>query len=184
MTKLSNRTATFPLPTRVQFVNADDDRVIQIQDTRFLYNWRKRESVYPRFKEIYPEFRSRLERFREFLRAASLGDVALNQCEITYVNHIPNGELWEKPPDWHTILPGLMPASTNRAGTRLESASGEMHFEIEPEKGRLHVSIRSGRLPEGGGELLELHLTARGRVDPDDPAGQLKADFELGRAKK
>ena len=30
--------------TRMQFINDKDDRVIQIQNTRFLYNWRKRSN--------------------------------------------------------------------------------------------------------------------------------------------
>ena len=97
-------TSTLP-PQRTQFINEADDRVIQVQNTRFIYNWRKRESRYPRFKDIYPEFMGNLKRFREFLRSESLGDVRFNQWEITYINHIEKGGIWKSPEDWHEILP-------------------------------------------------------------------------------
>ena len=49
---------------RLQIINSEDDHVIQIQNTRFLYNWRKRGSTYPRFKILFPEFTSSLDGFR------------------------------------------------------------------------------------------------------------------------
>jgi uncharacterized protein (TIGR04255 family) len=166
--------------TRMQFINDKDDRVIQIQNTRFLYNWRKRESVYPRFHDLYPEFEAHLSRFREFLAAASLEDIAPNQWEVTYINHIERGELWETPEDWHRILPGLIPPPRSMPGTKLEREAGEISFQVLPERGRLHVQISSGRSNDDGSELLALHLTARGPVTRDDPTFSLQAGIELG----
>jgi uncharacterized protein (TIGR04255 family) len=165
---------------RVQFVNEADDRVIQIQSTRFLYNWRKREAIYPRFKDLYPEFTTELRHFREFLRSASLGDVSLNQWEITYVNHIEKGQAWNTADDWHKILPGLFPAPRKFSNTKLERESAEMTFEVIPERGRLHVRTSTGRSQENGNELLELHLTARGPIVPSNPTFSLDSGLELG----
>jgi len=169
-----------PSPDRLQFINADDDRVIQIQNTRFLYNWRKKESVYPSFQDLYPEFTSKLNKFREFLQVASLGDIKLNQWEVTYVNHIPKGDLWQTPEDWHRILPGLMPALWNSVEIRLESESGEIRFEIVPKRGRIHISIQHGKRLDVDGEILVLQLTARGPLNPDEPEWEPEVSFGLG----
>ena len=88
------------LPNRLQIIHADDDRVIQVQNTRFLYNWRKRSDTYPRYENIYTEYARNLELFRTFLKTANLGDISPNQWEITYINHIPHGGLWKSPSDW------------------------------------------------------------------------------------
>ncbi len=165
---------------RIQFINETDDRVIQIQSTRFIYNWRRREAAYPCFKGLYPEFTGMLSRFREFLKAASLGDATFNQWEITYINHIEKGEDWKTPEDWHKILPGLFPLPTHSSATRLERESGEIVFEIVPERGRLYVHVSSGKSQESGNELLALQLTARGPVTPSGPASSLEAGIELG----
>jgi uncharacterized protein (TIGR04255 family) len=186
------QTRRFPFPSlsatllpsdrspRIQFINENDDRVTQIQNTRFIYNWRKREAAYPRFKDLYPEFTAGLSRFREFLRSASLGDATFNQWEVTYINHIEKGETWKTPEDWHKVLPGLLPPSVKSPGVRLERESGELVFEIVPERGRLYVQIGSGRSPEGGNELLALQLTARGPVNPNDSALNLESGIALG----
>jgi uncharacterized protein (TIGR04255 family) len=169
-----------PAPDRLQFINAEDDRVIQIQNTRFLYNWRKKESVYPRFHELYPEFTSKLADFRKFLGAASLEDLSLNQWEVTYVNHIPKGALWNTPEDWHKILPGLMPMLWKSVETKVETESGELRFEIVPQRGRLHVSVQHGRRQDPDGEVLVLQLTARGPLSPTEQALTPDESFELG----
>jgi uncharacterized protein (TIGR04255 family) len=171
--------SSLPSP-RIQFMNESDDRVIQIQSTRFLYNWRKRETVYPRFKDLYPEFIGELNRFREFLKSASLGDAGFNQWEITYVNHIEKGETWNTPDDWHKILPGLFPAPRKSSGIRLERESGEISFEVTPERGRLHIQIVSGKSLESGDEILELNLTARGPIVRNNPTLGLDSGIELG----
>ena len=167
-------------PERIQFISTDDDRVIQIQKSRFLYNWRKREGVYPSFGALYPEFSQRFGQFRDFLDQAKLGDVSLNQWEVTYINHLPKGGLWETPEDWHRILPGLIPAPRSMDESRLETESGQFHFEIVPQRGRLHVTINHGKVQAGGEELLVLQLTARGPVNPKEHGWDLASGLEVG----
>jgi uncharacterized protein (TIGR04255 family) len=164
----------------MQFINDTDDKVIQIQNTRFLYNWRKRESVSPRFHDLYPQFISHLAGFRDFLGAASLADVEPNQWEVTYINHINRGGLWRTPDDWYRIFPGLIPPPTSMPGTKLEREAGEVSFQLLPERGRLHLQFSSGRSTDDGSDVLALHLTARGPVKRDDPTLNLQSGMELG----
>jgi uncharacterized protein (TIGR04255 family) len=176
---LSAVLTSIPSP-RIQFVNEADDRVLQIQNTRFLYNWRKREASYPRFNDLFSQFTASLARFREFLRAASIGDITVNQWELTYINHIEKGEAWKTPEDWHKLLPGLFTAPRKTSGTRLERDSGEAVFEIMPERGRLHVQASGAKSQENGNEVLALYLTARGPIVPSNPTVNLESGLELG----
>jgi len=167
-------------PIRLQIISDTDERVIQLQNTRYLYNWRRKDSGYPRFKTIYPEFMAKLQGFRGFLRAAGLEDILPNQWEITYINHIPKHGLWESPNDWHKVFPGLYLPPNQHELVRLESMSGEWHYEIVPQRGRLHVSGQHGKKPESGEELCILQLTSRGPIEQDEPGCGLDSGLELG----
>lgn len=164
-------------PARLQISNAGDDRVIQVQRTRLLYNWRRREQAYPRHESALAEFKRHLDRFRAFAADAGLGELIPNQWELNYVNHIAQGRLWQSPADWSRILPGLLGRHTGQEGVRLESQASEWHFEIEPHRGRLHASVKHGRIRDA--EVLVLQLAARGPIGGD--VGQtLDAGLELG----
>ncbi|UCC30924.1 MAG: TIGR04255 family protein [Phycisphaerales bacterium] len=165
-----------PEPVRVQIVQDDDERMIQIQKTRFIYNWRKRGSTYPSYATLRPEFDGQLAKFSAFIEQARLGALEPNQWEMTYVNHIEKGVLWDRPDDWPNVLPGFYTVGPSVSGRRFESFGGEWHMVIEPNRGRLHVAVRHGKIGEpGGAEVLVLQLTARG------PLGQEKArDLDSG----
>lgn len=58
---------SFNPQTRLMITNNGDDRLIQLQETRFLYNWKKQESAHLPFSEIYLEFEGKLRLFDQFL---------------------------------------------------------------------------------------------------------------------
>jgi uncharacterized protein (TIGR04255 family) len=167
-------------PVRLQIISDSEDRVIQLQIDRYLYNWKKQDASYPRFKAIYPEFMARLQGFRDWLGVARLGDISPNQWEVTYVNHIPKGDLWESPADWHSIFPGLYLPPDRHESIQLESLSGEWHYEITPQRGRLHISGHHGKNHESGEELLVLQLTSRGPIEPGEPTRDIESGLNLG----
>ena len=154
--------------------------MIQIQKTRFIYNWRKRQSEYPTFKKILPEFLSKLTDFRIFLKSAGLNDISPNQWEVGYINHVPRGDLWDSPADWHNIFPGLFPPPVALDGLKLEAGAEEWRYEITPQRGRLHVSTQHGRSNETSNEVLVLQLTARGSFGIGDDAKGLEKGLQLG----
>ena len=169
-----------PEPVRVQIVRKDDERLIQIQRTRFIYNWRKRGSDYPSYRNIRPEFDRQLAQFADFVSEATLGKLEPNQWEMTYVNHIEKGTLWNGPEDWGNVLPVLYNGGAGFPTPRFESFGGEWHLVIEPNRGRLHVAIRHGKVgkPEGS-EVLVLQLTARGPID-EEKGWDLDSGLKLG----
>ena len=87
-------------PGRLFLANTANDRLLQIQRTRFHMNWRKRESEYPSYKKLIAEFLETFDRFVLAVNGLGLGQVQLDQWEITYIDAFPKGEYWETPADW------------------------------------------------------------------------------------
>lgn len=150
---------------RVQFIHKSDDRVIQLQQTRLLLNWRKRHEDYPRFGERLADFQTLWNSWARFCSESGIGELAPNQWEISYYNHVPRGTLWESPSDWSSILPGLLKTTTESEHLRFEYQDGEWHFELPPERGRLHISLQ--RASVDGEHLLRWTQTARGPLESD-----------------
>lgn len=50
------------------------------------------------------EFESQMKTFATFVSESNLGAIEPLQYELTYVNHIPQGECWESPSDLSQLL--------------------------------------------------------------------------------
>lgn len=74
---------------RAWFMNDDESCLIQIQNDRFIHNWRKKSSEYPRFEAIASQFSQRYHQFVAFLEEEKLGAPVLCQLEVSYINWIP-----------------------------------------------------------------------------------------------
>jgi uncharacterized protein (TIGR04255 family) len=169
-----------PQPDRILIFDERNDRIIQLQNDRFFYNWRKGEADYPSFAKTYPEFRLRLRSFEDFLRECGLDAPIYSQWEFTYFNAIPKGELWDSPANWADIFPGLFGRLDHgEIGLVCESSSGMLKFEIPPKKGRVYVAGQLARM-ETGQEILQLNLTARGPVITGDEGWSLEAGITSG----
>jgi len=167
-------------PVRLQVTHENDDRVLQLQPTRFLYNWRRRQGSYPKHDALLQEFQEHLQGLRKFVDESGVGPLRLNQWEVTYVNHLPRGEGWESPADWAKVLPKLLGPGQVGGDLQIESFSGEWHFEIEPRAARLHVAVQHGRLLTAEGpEVLVLQLTARGPIR-EEPGWGLQDGIDRG----
>ncbi len=78
------------LGSRTWLVSEDDSRVLQIQDTHFLRNWRRRGgSAYPHLDSLVADFWLAYERFLAFLDEESTPNPNLRQVELSYFNWIP-----------------------------------------------------------------------------------------------
>jgi uncharacterized protein (TIGR04255 family) len=173
---------TKDLTTRLQIRNADRNRMIQIQNGRFHFNWIGQGNNYPRYTTVYEEFSGIFRQFMDFLAQNGLGPIKPNQWEVTYVNHIPKGTIWNDPHDWSFFRP----ISSNRSVEEplvWESFAGEWHFIIPEQRGRLHVHWQHAKadIEEESPEIIRLTLTARGAIQPDAEIDQaVKAGLDLG----
>jgi len=174
-------TAVAPESNRVQFTDANRERMLQVQNTRFHYNWQKRSSPYPSFCVNHKEFSRYFGVFNRFLLESGLGITPNNLWEITYIDHIPRGTLWDKPSDWITVFPGLFGSlSCPSGGIEFEGLGGEWRFEITPHRGRLRLSVQLGKVQEQDKEVLVLSATARGPIRDDETGWELDSGLNIG----
>ncbi len=169
-----------PSTPRFWFVNGDGTELIQLQRDRFIKNWRKvgEGDKYPRYERVREGFEHDLGEFRDFVTRHNLGAIRINQCEVTYINHIVAGEGWETHTDVSDIFttwqqptvpfPGAAQDVTFRARFPILDSHGAF-------VGRLHATMQSVfRLPDNR-PMFVLELTARGQT------GEGTEFFDLGR---
>lgn len=156
--------------TRLKLVNKDRSRMIQIQNGRLHYNWVKvQDGKYPQYRIVRQEFDDVFKKFREFLSKNSLGQLDIDQWEVTYVNFIPKGTLWNSPEDWPRIFPSLSVAASLGNELKLDSLQLRSSYEIAPRKGRVHIQISHAMTndpnPLPRQEIIRVDLTARGGLN-------------------
>ncbi len=168
--------------TRIQIHNRRRDAMIQAQNGRLHFNWIRRESAdYPRFSSVQPRLFELLKLFRSFVAYEGLDSVSMNQWEVTYVNHIPKGTVWDRPSDWAALFRGQPGIAALDTSVLLEGVSAALRYEIPEKKGRLHVDLKHARLRDpGSNEILRLTLTARGPLVDNGDDAALANGLELG----
>jgi len=150
---------------RCWFIDATSTQLIQIQRDRFIRNWRKREpphDAYPRYEDLRPRFERDWASFLEFLSREDLGRPEVNQCEVTYINHIELGQGWQSVGDPHEVLTVLQ----RQPGTFLPAPEGvvvNVRYLMPEHRGRLHVASQPAIRRQDGKPVMQLTLTARGR---------------------
>jgi uncharacterized protein (TIGR04255 family) len=155
-------------PARLQIRSKSQHQMLQIQNTRIIFNWlRVPEREYEGFEHLFPTFKRCLEQFAGFLRSEGLPAIRFNQWEISYFNTLKKQMLWESSQQWGSLIGGFVPTRPLNDDIRLESFGGEWHFEIGPGLGRLHLNIQHGRTGmQADDEALLMRLTARGPLSP------------------
>ena len=171
---------TLLLP-RLWLLNSAGTEMMQIQNDRFIKNWRKGDEneEYPRYaKTIKPAFERDFREFLAFLADENLGAAKVNQCEVTYVNHIVAGEGWS---NWEEIDKvftfRMLPPAVPYPG-QAEDISFRARFPIVgPTKewiGRLHVDVQPAIRRSDNKPIYAMNLTARGIF------GQVYDFFDIG----
>ncbi len=165
----SFKISTSPQAERLHIIREDKERLIQLQDSRFIYNWKKGENAYPSFHRILPEFQDTFEKYQQFIKDSEFGELKLNQWEVTYVNHIEKGDLWESASDWGKILPVFVGDPSSEAKLPVESFQGDWKLIIGENQGRLHISLKHAKVASGKGpEVIVLQFTARGPISEEN----------------
>jgi len=84
-----------PVP-RVWFLDEKGMELVQVQPDRFIHNWRKvtEQDVYCRYETIRESFRGEVDTLASFVKHERIGELRVNQCEVTYVNHVQGTPQW------------------------------------------------------------------------------------------
>ena len=159
-----------PLP-RVWFINKAGDRLIQIQNNIFYYNWRKREKgkSYPRYPAILKKFKKYLGAFLAYLEENGLGSIKPTDCELTYVNMLSKNELRESGVDIGRIFPDLKwRSSIKRFLPVSEQIAWSARFPLPGERGNLTVKINPAVRRTDEAPVVQFELKASG-LGPTEP---------------
>ena len=168
--------------SRCRIRNRLGDRMIQLQNTRLHLNWLgDRGGEYPRYETMRTEFEQNYRRFADFVISENVGHLKPNQWEITYVNHILQGTVWQTAKDWNFFkLLGSSPASSVLSP---ENFQGAWRFALPENRGRLHVEWQHAKkAPTDTAEFIRLVFTARGPVSRgEDTMSSIVDGLNLGR---
>jgi len=146
---------------RFWFLSSNGERLIQFQQDRLLHNWRKvgdGSNEYPRFESMRDEFRAELVKFQDYIGSLTPQGLSINQCEISYINHIRLDRSKSKAfSAWFNFL----------SFTESQPDDFSINFreiiknnEGKP-LGRLYVETAIGYLPDGDDVIL-LTLSVKG----------------------
>jgi len=168
---------------RTQVILGNQEQMLQIQEDRFIFNWKKRGRDYPSYDSLRPEFTKHFRAFQSFVQANNLGDIKLDHWEVTYVNRILKGELWNSLDDWESIFPNVFAPYNEVNGQLLEGFNSRWGFRLGKEEGRLtvslaHVLTKDENDANGDSvEAIDFRLSAQG---PIRDLNELDKSFDLG----
>jgi len=174
-----------PPAVRHWFISDDRQRLIQVQQDRFIHNWRKTGSKdrYPRYEGIRETFVERFGEFDHFLAQERLGPVQPNQVEVTYVNHVRSVRPQPIGSPLANVV-GIAGASfTDGFLPKVEATRAGAQFVIDHNAvpvGRLYVNAHTGVDRDTGDPVVVVNMTARGKPLTPGFEGAM-AFMDLGR---
>ena len=145
------------------YISEDDTEVVQIQNNRFIYNWRRGEgdAAYPRYdKSVRIRFMEEWQRFQDYLQSEGLTISKVHQCELTYVNQIPFGSGWTSLDDLNKVFVYIGALRSNSFLQSLESAKMNLSFVLPDQRGRLRAAFSP--VPTDGSPAISFTLSVRG----------------------
>lgn len=175
-----------PPLSRTWFLNEAGTELIQIQNDRFMHNWRRVEDqeTYPRYEYVRAQFSRGLEDFYDFLLKEELGELVPNQCEIGYINHIETNHIWSAHSELEKVLALWNPKFGDGGLPDMESVRIETQHSFKDGNdhpmGRLHISAQPAFTRSDNSPLLVLTLTARG-APSDQTSGGVLDFMDKGR---
>ena len=159
---------------RFWFLRSDGDELIQFQQDRLLHNWRKianQTNEYPRFESMITKFQGELGQLQEYFNKLSPQQLSINQCEISYINHIQfEANKFTRASDWLRFV--------EFGNTEPEDFTVAFQEVIADDsgrpQGRLMCESQIGIKPDGQ-RIIIMTLTARGA--PKSPAIESALEF-------
>ena len=144
---------------RCWFIDESGSQLIQLQRDRFIRNWRRATPVkdpYPSYDHLRPLFERDWQRYLNFLEREEIGPPQVNQCEVTYINHVDMGL-----GDANLVVRGLS-ALSGGILPGPESVQLATSYMMGDKKGRLHINLQPVVRLDDRRPVLQLSLTARG----------------------
>ena len=155
------------LNLRCWFEHADNCHLLQVQENRFILNWKLGDpsAHYPKYENLRREFKLAWGGFSSFLVKNQLAVPTIVQCDLTYVDLFRPGAVWKKASEIGRLTP-MLGAFQNPVG-ELEAVTTSARFLLPEQRGRVHAVLQPAIQPDGQ-EVMKLDVTARGA--PESPS--------------
>jgi uncharacterized protein (TIGR04255 family) len=157
--------------SRLWFVSADQNRLLQFQPDRFLLNWNRQAAnvEYPRYEELSRNYCYNLEALSAFFASTLSHIISINQVEITYVNLIPlNG--FSDIGEWLSFW--------RNPGSRISNVGINFSEDVNNDNnqpiGRLYGQIQSVVLADGVSKAIQFSLIFRGQPSENSVAAAME----------
>lgn len=174
-----------PPTPRLFMVTESETEVLQIQENRLGYSWRKLspDHEYPRYASIRGKFEQELADFQAFLSEERLQPLTPEQCEVTYVNVILPEGVWNGHSELGKVIPSASPRLSEGFLPPPEQTRYASQYVISGDTGvpcgRLYVSADPSYLMPDKTPMYLMKLTFRGTPQGPTTAGIVKA-MDLG----
>jgi len=170
-----------PPPVRWWFLNQDATRLIQIQNNRFVFNWRKRASSterYPSYDVLMVDFMKHLKSFCAFVAKGKHGAFVPKMSEITYVDHIVAGKGWTDHSEMHKVISPVSLDYSDDYLPPLESLTFNSSYIFKKDEkalGRLRVNANPAFRGKEKEPIVVMNVSAFARPLAPDIEGIHKA---------
>ena len=171
-------TITINLPAhndvRCWFFDENQNWLLQVQNNRFISNWKRKTPAYPAYEGFCDRFDDQWDRFRDFLSKEGLGTPEILQCEISYVNHI---ELERDFEGLDQIFPVWRGFPEGNMLSKPEAIAFNTVYIIPENIGRLYIAMQPVVRHADLKTVIQLAVTAKVKVAS-------KEGYDLKRALK
>ena len=150
---------------RCWYIDPTETKLIQLQADGFYHNWRKvKESdSYFHYADLKLKFDEHWLHFRKFLKDQGATEPEVEQCEITYINHIDKGQEWQSYGQLNRVISVWSGKYSGSFLGEPESVNLNVQYILPNQMGRLHVTMQPAIRRADAKEILQLTLTARGK---------------------
>lgn len=165
---------------RTWFLRKDRSNLIQLQDDRFLFNWKRstENAAYPSYDVVIAAFEDHLAGFEKFVQA-SLGEKPVyRQFELTYVNHIDESNGLNQVGEGGVLVDHIRSTEGGRFLPKPEGFSAISTYPLPDGFGRLRVSAQIALREADGARIMRIDLTSRG-ISSDSGAEGRRVWFDV-----
>jgi uncharacterized protein (TIGR04255 family) len=168
---------------RCWFINSEKNRLIQVQQNRFIVNWRKTHNKdnYPHYEQLSPFFKNEWLRYVNFLASQNLNEPPVQYCELTYINHLEQGKEWESMSDIASLFPFWSGKGSSNFLPTPETLSFDIWFALPEDRGHLNVQLQPAVRNRDQKQILQLRLVAVGRPRVSSVEG-IQEWFDFGHS--
>lgn len=156
--------AFMPPARRTWLSNADGTNLLQIQQDRFLFNWKRAATStgYPSYAVVIDQFEKHLAQFIEFLKSQGIGEPTYRQYELSYTNLITPENGLSTVGISGVLVDHVRQESATRFLPEPQTFNWVTSYPLPNESGRLHVTAQTAFVPPSPDLILRLDLIARG----------------------